>query len=205
MSKIALSGNASGTGTFTIASPNSNSDRTLNLPDNSGTLLTNASTAGFPAGSVLQVVQTQKTDTFSESVSSGGESANVTGLGVSMTPSSSSNKILVSATILLHTEANFTAVTLYRNNSVVFRGDAASSRVRVTSGTDTSNSSFYAAPVQIEFLDSPATTSEVTYTVRLRHTSGITRVCYVNRGTTDNDDIYTFRGTSTITLMEIAA
>jgi hypothetical protein len=40
MSKIALSGNASGTGTFTIASPNSNSDRTLNLPDNSGTVAT---------------------------------------------------------------------------------------------------------------------------------------------------------------------
>jgi uncharacterized protein YaiE (UPF0345 family) len=45
MSKIALSGNASGTGTFTIASPNSNSDRTLTLPDNSGTMVTTASTA----------------------------------------------------------------------------------------------------------------------------------------------------------------
>jgi hypothetical protein len=38
LSKIALSGNASGTGTFTIASPNSNSDRTLNLPDAAGTI-----------------------------------------------------------------------------------------------------------------------------------------------------------------------
>jgi hypothetical protein len=38
MSNVALSGNASGTGTFTIASPNSNTDRTLNLPDASGTL-----------------------------------------------------------------------------------------------------------------------------------------------------------------------
>ena len=40
MSKVALSGNASGTGTFTIASPNSNTDRTLTLPDQTGTLLT---------------------------------------------------------------------------------------------------------------------------------------------------------------------
>ena len=47
MSKITLSGNASGTGTFTIASPNSNSDRTLVLPDNSGTVLTTA-TPGVP-------------------------------------------------------------------------------------------------------------------------------------------------------------
>lgn len=38
MSKVALSGNALGTGTFTIASPNSNTDRTLTLPDASGTV-----------------------------------------------------------------------------------------------------------------------------------------------------------------------
>jgi hypothetical protein len=44
MSRIALSGNASGTGTFTIASPDSNSDRTLNLPDSAGTLATAEST-----------------------------------------------------------------------------------------------------------------------------------------------------------------
>jgi hypothetical protein len=36
MSKIALSSNASGTGTLTIAAPNTNTDRTLNIPDNSG-------------------------------------------------------------------------------------------------------------------------------------------------------------------------
>jgi hypothetical protein len=47
MSKISLSGNASGTGTFTIASPNSNTDRTLTLPDNTGTILTTA-TPGVP-------------------------------------------------------------------------------------------------------------------------------------------------------------
>ena len=44
MSKIALTPNASGTGTFTIASPNSNTDRTLTLPDEAGTVLTSAST-----------------------------------------------------------------------------------------------------------------------------------------------------------------
>jgi hypothetical protein len=43
MSKVAISGNASGTGTFTIAAPNSNSDRTLTLPDEAGTVLTSAS------------------------------------------------------------------------------------------------------------------------------------------------------------------
>lgn len=46
MSKIALEPNASGTGTFSIASPNSNSNRTLTLPDASGTL---ARTADIPS------------------------------------------------------------------------------------------------------------------------------------------------------------
>jgi hypothetical protein len=44
MSKIALSGNASGTGTFTLAAPNSNSDRTLNLPDAGGTVVSDTAT-----------------------------------------------------------------------------------------------------------------------------------------------------------------
>lgn len=51
MSKVALSGNASGTGTFTIASPNSNSDVTLSLPTASGTLNTSGSPNEVPAGS----------------------------------------------------------------------------------------------------------------------------------------------------------
>lgn len=44
MSKVAIQGNASGTGVFTLASPNSNTDRTLTLPDEAGTVLTSAST-----------------------------------------------------------------------------------------------------------------------------------------------------------------
>ena len=47
MSQVTLQGNASGTGVFTLAAPNSNTDRTLNLPDNSGTVLTTA-TPGVP-------------------------------------------------------------------------------------------------------------------------------------------------------------
>lgn len=43
MSKINLTPNASGTGVFTIASPNSNTDRTLDLPDEAGTILSNTS------------------------------------------------------------------------------------------------------------------------------------------------------------------
>ena len=44
MSQVKIQGNASGTGIFTIASPNSNNNQTLTLPDNTGTLLSSAST-----------------------------------------------------------------------------------------------------------------------------------------------------------------
>jgi hypothetical protein len=71
MSKVALSGNASGTGTFTIASPNSNTDRTLSLPDASGTVLTTA-TAGVPVNgpafsAYATTPQTITTSTFTKS------------------------------------------------------------------------------------------------------------------------------------------
>jgi hypothetical protein len=54
MSKVAIEGNALGSGTFTIASPNSNTSRTLNLPDSSGTVVVTggAQTIEFAAGTV---------------------------------------------------------------------------------------------------------------------------------------------------------
>ena len=49
MSKVAIVGNASGTGTFTIAAPNSNSDYTLTLPAQTGTVLTGSGAIGVNA------------------------------------------------------------------------------------------------------------------------------------------------------------
>ena len=50
MSKIALTPSATGTGVFTIASPATNTDRTLTLPDEAGTVLTSASSITQNAG-----------------------------------------------------------------------------------------------------------------------------------------------------------
>lgn len=66
MSKITLSPNASGTGTFTIASPNSNTDRTLTLPDASGTILTTA-TPGVPVNGPAFLVTVGSIQTISAS------------------------------------------------------------------------------------------------------------------------------------------
>jgi len=47
MSKIAISGAATGTATFTIESPATSTNRTLTLPDNTGTIITQNSTPAF--------------------------------------------------------------------------------------------------------------------------------------------------------------
>ena len=49
MSQVTLQGDVSGTGIFTVAAPNSNTNRTLTLPDNSGTVITTATTTGINA------------------------------------------------------------------------------------------------------------------------------------------------------------
>ena len=54
MSNVAITGNASGTGVFTVASPNSNTDRVLTLPDETGTVDTLQR-----SGNVIQVVNFQ--------------------------------------------------------------------------------------------------------------------------------------------------
>ena len=51
MSKIALSGNASGTGTLTIAAPNTDSDRTIDLPDAAGTVFVSGQALSATTGS----------------------------------------------------------------------------------------------------------------------------------------------------------
>ena len=65
MSKISLTPNASGTGNFTIASPNSNTDRTLTLPDSTGTVVvtSGAQTIEFADGSASAPSITNSGDT----------------------------------------------------------------------------------------------------------------------------------------------
>jgi hypothetical protein len=47
MSKITLAPNASGSGTLTVAAPNTNTDRTITLPDLTGTAVVNQGSGAF--------------------------------------------------------------------------------------------------------------------------------------------------------------
>jgi hypothetical protein len=193
LSNIAMQGGATGTGTVTLLAPSTSTNRTLTLPDATGTVLTSATTTGFPAGSVLQVVQVVKTNSFSSSTNG---YVDVTGLSASITPTSSSSKILVMATVSGGNplNANFT-INLLRNSTNICQSTSA---VDNSTATLPYGVNYLFISVPITFLDSPATTSATTYKIQI-NTFGATG--YVNIRSTDQY----YGGTSQITLMEIAA
>ena len=187
MSSVVISGNTSGT--ITLDAPAVAGTTTLTLPATSGTVLTSASSiatsqltgsisaSSLPAGSILQVVNSAYTtgQTFS-SVTSGTYTS--TGLTASITPSSASNKILVMVSAMF--QPFYSGGTNVPVSMRVIRG--ASTVIGGPSGAATvgTNCEVLAPTTSTNNLDSPATTSSVTYTVQIAPT-GATVTMYFNR------------------------
>ena len=151
-------------------------------------------------GSVLQVIQTVKSDTFSIGTSSSWQ--DITGMSVSITPTSATSKILVMADIAGNGTAQSAIVRLVRGATAVFTGDAAGSRP-LGSANWLDNSQFAVEVRTIIFLDSPTTTSSTTYKLQI---VGSSATWYLNRSATDRDtSSFDPRTASSITVMEIAA
>ena len=81
MSSIKLESNASGTGIFTIASPNSNTNRTLTLPDATGTIITTAGGAAISG----------TTGAFTTTVGVGGATPAASGAGITFPATASAS------------------------------------------------------------------------------------------------------------------
>jgi len=186
------------------------------LPDgtvDAGTLATDSVTAAklkddaiavgdLPAGSVLQVVQTVKTDTASHT----GTSWSSAIMSASITPTSTSNKILVMySTGMTCSEAAYeTYTSLWRDSTQIFLADAAGSRGR-SSGIVSRPDAYGGTTQSQQYLDSPSTTSSITYALKVR-SSGASTIAYLNRGVTDRDNAnYDYRSASSLTLIEIGA
>lgn len=159
--------------------------------------------ADLPAGSVLQVVQTVKTDTFS--TTSTLTYVDVTGVSVSITPTSSASKVLVTVTLSGsgNSGASGLLIRLVRNSTAIYVGDSAGSRIQATTTNMTSDNNL-AQAIAFTFLDSPATTSATTYKVQICSSYGSNPVV-INRSITDTDASDRARTASSITVMEIAA
>jgi len=158
---------------------------------------------------ILQVASTTKTDTFSASVASAGTTS-VTGLSVSITPSSTSSTIFVMASVAGCTVAGgdkpgTSFFQLTAAGSPILVGAAASNRTQLSAASLglLSNQGFQTATMQ--GIHSPATTSSVTYGVDVFNVIGVTATVYVNRGPDDTDVALNPRTISTITVMEVSA
>ena len=157
-------------------------------------------------GKVLQVIQTVKTDTTSTTALTSSP-VDMTGMTVDITPSATTSKVLVFWNLQLGFIANNSLfLTLVREVGGVaatpLLGDTASSRVR-TSTSAMSPHGDAAAVSAIQYLDSPATTSAVTY--KIKWSIQWVGTGYVNRSYTDTDNSTFQRTTSSITVMEIGA
>ena len=195
MSQIKLK--HSGGNSVIIAAPDSNpaSDRTLKLPsDGDGTILTTNSSVG----KILQVIQAVKTDTASFNATA---FADISGLSVSITPSSSSNKVLVDCRLYLSagTSAGTSAAKLnfVRGSTNIGQPSGSTSHMATFYSWGSNN---YMEPHAMNFLDSPSTTSATTYKIQIG-ADGTAAPILVNRYYSSDN----YRGISTLTLMEVAA
>ena len=150
------------------------------------------------AGQVIQVLSTTKTDTFSTASTS---FVDVTGLSVSITPSSASNKILIIANVYGNNTGQYSFARLMRDSTEICIADTNSSNVRSSfANYYTADDAGLVAGGQ-NHLDSPATTSSITYKIQV--TTGGAGTIYINRGTTSDTGSSRGRTASSITVMEI--
>jgi hypothetical protein len=157
------------------------------------------------SGAVLQVVQTVKTDTFSSSSTS---FTDITGMSVTITPTSATSKIMIMYnmnTSIVNGGYRFDT-RLVRNGSVIAVGDSAGSRFQATTQAYSSSSAGnYPVYVQsMTFLDSPATTSSLTYKLQGVGWISSSGTFYVNLSAAEGDNSNYSRSISTITALEIA-
>ena len=152
----------------------------------------------YPAGHVIQVQQTFKDDVFSTSGTTSHE--DITGMSVSITPNSTSSKVLVTLHlgVVGQTANGAMSIRLYRGTTVIGDSDQGTSDNRDGSALFYNhNNTALGVPLSYSFLDSPSTTSATTYKISMYVNAG---TGYLNRLPGDPD----WRCASTITATEIA-
>jgi len=145
-------------------------------------------------GKILQVISAPKTDTFSTGATT---FQDITGLSVTITPASTSSKIMVIASVFASSpSSNTTHFGLLRDSTAIARSTTASSVDGSGFLADMVGSQGFT--IVTSFLDSPNTTSAIVYKMSMRQNSGGTG--WINRRNSDD----AFGGFSSITVMEVA-
>ena len=161
---------------------------------------------GATGGGIIQIVQSVKTDTASNSTASGGAWDISSFFSVSITPSLNSSKILLLGTVNMSmnvTVPHFMSITRGGSIATNLVGDAAGNRIRSSAGGYDGHGSAINTH-HFSFVDTPASTSTQTYSLQLRHDSGSTRTIYLNRTAGDGDSAQIGRFITSLTAMEVS-
>ena len=170
------------------------------LPDG---IIQSADLASGVGGKLLQVVSTTKTDHFTMASDT---STEITGLNVSITPSASTSKIYLMCNVGFGAANNtYVAFNLKRDSTLICVTTAVSgdSRRQSTAGGHVLDE-YYIKNSLFNFLDTPNTTSAISYKVFTSSLYGSRRI-NINRTNSTSDELYNQGVTSTITAMEVAA
>lgn len=163
--------------------------------------------AQLPAGCVLQVAQAYKTDT--QTITSGTPTfVDITGLTVTITPTSATSKFLITWAVVMGNgaDASHGYVRLNRDGTAIALADAAGNRTRASSAVVNTSIAGQTITSTNSFLDSPATASAITYKLTASNNSAGSSSTFINRSSRDTDLAgYDGRATSSLTVMEIAA
>ena len=158
-------------------------------------------------GKILQVKQTTKLDTFSTTSSS---NTDVTGLSVAITPSSTNSKIFITASISLGSANADRNLNLFvtRGDTEIYKADqSGSNRQRAGGGLHYHHGisqTIGTYSTNIMFLDSPSSTSELTF--KIRANAGVNGgTLHINRTGDSSDDNNRASYPSSITVMEVQA
>jgi hypothetical protein len=169
---------------------------------------TGAAWVNVDTGKILQVVSTTKTDTFTTSSTS---FTGVTGLTASITPSSTTSKVLVFLDYSFSNGSNsdqVAAFRLVRDSTAIFVGGSDGNRtpgLNMVVTTANFNTAAQLVRQTATVLDTPSTTSSVSYSLQARIDPNLTAgSLFVNRASVDDNFSYRMRGASSITLMEVA-
>ena len=158
-------------------------------------------------GHVIQVKQAVNSAQSSEAVSDS-TFEDISGLSVSITPTTNTNKILVSYRVAMASTkgAYTTYLRIVRDSTAIGIGDATGSRPRVTTSHATGPTQWNDYEIihhANTFLDSPATTSATTY--KLQWTDSYSQTFYLNRSIGNVDGKHYATQISHITVMEVVA
>ena len=155
-------------------------------------------------GKIGQVLSATKTDVFTTTSTS---YTDITGITINITPAATSSKVLVTFSVTASTDTadRVFGFQLVRGSTAIGAGGSSGSRSvgTVAGAVETKNTKMNS--YSMNFLDSPSSTSALTYKLQTKAQTGGSNTVRINSNGGDQDGVYNFRTISTITVMEVLA